>query len=167
MKDKPQRKQSSAKSETNSERKLNEVARISTDTTVSKTHLRDLTSKTLPESEVQVYQAQSNAIEAKLRRHRFKSSRAIHSAHRECLECESPLKGTPWEDALRFRSTSVTSSSFSPQRYRKLIGQRSAKEEECIDFWMTFFGWILTVLFLGQNGRWLSEHDSFSLCWFT
>lgn len=43
MKDKPQRKQSSAKSETNSERKLNEVARISTDTTVSKTHLRDLT----------------------------------------------------------------------------------------------------------------------------
>lgn len=140
MKDQIHGKQSLTRSETNSERELNEVAKIETDTTVSTTHLRNVASKTLSGNELQVYQTHSNAIEAKLRRRRFKSSGTLRPAHRECLEFESPLKGTPWEEAMRFRSITATSCSNSPQRYRKLIRQRSEKEEECIDFWMKFFG---------------------------
>ncbi|PFX31371.1 hypothetical protein AWC38_SpisGene3766 [Stylophora pistillata] len=102
MKDQIHGKQSLARSETNSERELNEVAKIETDTTVSTTHLRNVASKTLPGNELQVYQTHSNAMEAKLRRRRFKSSGTLRPAHRECLEFESPLKGTPWEEAMRF-----------------------------------------------------------------
>lgn len=140
MRDQIQGKQSLAISETNSEWEKNDVAQKATDTELSKTHQRRSASITPPGNELGESQAQSSAIEAKLRRRRFKFSGALRAAHRECSESESPLKGTPWEDAMRFSSVPLSSYSSSPQRYRKLTRQRSAKEEECIDFWLKFFG---------------------------
>ena len=83
------------------------------------------------ESEQRDSQAQFNVTAAKLRTRRFAFTVALRS--------ESPLKGTPWEDAA-FSSVSLASASCSTQRNRILRLQRSAKEEESIDFCLKLFG---------------------------
>ena len=58
-----------------------------------------------------------------------------------CSFAESPLKGTSWGEAgLR----SVSAGHFYPSSQRRNQGnlrtKRSAKEQECIDLWLKFFG---------------------------
>ncbi|KAJ7356024.1 hypothetical protein OS493_027421 [Desmophyllum pertusum] len=111
-----------------------------TDTTVYKTHRRRSASRRSSANELQDSQSQSNATGAKLRRRRFKFIAVLRAAYSGCSE--SPLKGTPWEDHFGFGSVPLAStSSCPPRRNRKLRRQTSVKEEEeCIDFWLKFFG---------------------------
>ena len=91
-----------------------------------------------PENELKDSQAQSDAIGAQLRRRRFAFTAALRAAYSESFT-ESPLKGTPWEEAA-FSSVSLASSSCSTRRNRKLRLQRSAKEEKSIAFCLKLFG---------------------------
>lgn len=52
---------------------------------------------------------------------------------------ESPLKGTPWEEAgLRSVSSGLSYSSSQRRNQGNLRTKRSAKEQECIDLWLKF-----------------------------
>ena len=52
--------------------------------------------------------------------------------YNECSELESPLKGTPWEDAGW--------NPIASRRNRKPRREKSKQEEECVAFWLKFFG---------------------------
>ena len=91
-----------------------------------------------PVNELKDSQVHFNVIGAKLRRRRFAFTSALRAAYSESSS-ESPLKGTPWEEAA-FSSVSLASTSCSMRRNRKLRLQRSAKEEESIDFCLKLFG---------------------------
>lgn len=103
------------------------------DTTVSKTHQCTSSSRGLLGNERQDSQAQSYATEANVRRRRFKFAGVLNRVYSECSASESPLKGTPWEDA-------GWNSTASQKNRRHLGRQRNAKEEQSIDFWLKFFG---------------------------
>ena len=60
-----------------------------------------------------------------------KFSTVLPVAYSEC-SADSPLKGTPWEDAAI--------SSVTRNKRRLLRGKRSVKEQEHIEFWLNFFG---------------------------
>lgn len=109
-----------------------EVVNRGTVAVVFKTHHRRP-----PENELKDSQAQSNATGAKLRGRRFAFTAALRAAYSE--SSESPLEGTPWEEAA-FSSVSLVSYSCSTRRNRKLRLQKSAKEEESIDFCLKLFG---------------------------
>jgi len=85
------------------------------------------------ENELKDSQPQSSVTGAKLRRRRFAFAATLRAACSERFS-ESPLKGTPWEEAV-LSSVSLASSSCPT---RKL--QRSAKEEESIEFCLKLFG---------------------------
>ena len=105
---------------------------------VCKTHHRSAVRRP-HENEQRDSQAQFNVTAAKLRKRRFAFTVALRSVYSESFS-ESPLKGTPWEDAA-FSSVSLASASCSTRRNRNLRLQRSAKEEkESIDFCLKLFG---------------------------
>lgn len=114
-----------------------EVGNRRTVAVVFKTHHRTA-ARRLPENELKDCQAQSNVTGAKLRKHRFAFTAALRAACSENFT-ESPLKGTPWEEAT-FSSVSLASASCSALRNRKLRLQRSAKEKESIEFCLKLFG---------------------------
>ena len=91
-----------------------------------------------PENELKDCQAQSNVSGAKLRMRRYAFTAALRAAYSESFT-ESPLKGTPWEEAA-LSSVSLASATCSALGNRKLRLQRSAKEEESIDFCLKLFG---------------------------
>ena len=66
----------------------------------------------------------------------------IQRAATSGFSIKSPLKGIPWDQA-GFRSVS-SSLSYSSSQWRDqgtgLRQRRSAKEQECIDLWLKFFG---------------------------
>ena len=117
-------------------REEDEVGNRRTVTVVFKTHHRS--GRGPPENELKDCQAQSNFTGAKLRRGRYAFTAALRAAYSESFT-ESPLKGTPWEEAA-LSSVSLASASCSALRNRKLRLQRSAKEEESIDFCLKLFG---------------------------
>lgn len=88
-----------------------------------------------PENELKDSQPESSVTGAKLRRLRFAFAATLRAACSERFS-ESPLKGTPWEEAV-LSSVSLASSSC-PTRKPRL--QRSAKEEESIEFCLKLFG---------------------------
>ena len=90
------------------------------------------------ENELKDCQTQSNVSGAKLRRRRYAFTAALRAAYSESFT-ESPLKGTPWEEAA-LSSVSLASATCSALGNRKLRLQRSAKEEESIDFCLKLFG---------------------------
>lgn len=114
-----------------------EVGNRRTVAVVFKTHHRSAARRP-PENELKDSQVQSNVTGAKLRRRRFAFTAALRAAYSESFS-ESPLKGTPWEEA-ELSSASLASASCSTRRNRKLRLQRSAKEEESIDFCLKLFG---------------------------
>ena len=114
-----------------------EVGNSKTVAVVFKTHHRSAARRP-PENELKDSQSQSSVTGAKLRRRRFAFTDALRAAYSESLS-ESPLKGTPWEEAA-LSSISLASASCSTRRNRKLRLQRSAKEEESIDFCLKLFG---------------------------
>ena len=69
---------------------------------------------------------------AKLTRNRAKFAAVLQAASAE-YSSESPLWGTPWEDAGLHLASSQRKNGHLRQ-------QRSEKEQECIDFWLNFFG---------------------------
>lgn len=108
-------------------------------TAVFKTQQLGSDSRRPPRNELQDSQAQSNATEVRLLRSRSTCTAVLQRSYRESCP-ETPLKGTPWEDA-GFSSVTLISSSCSPRKNRSLTRQSSAKDEEAIaDFWMNFFG---------------------------
>ena len=114
-----------------------EVGNIRTVAVVFKTHHKTAARRP-PENELKDCQAQSNVTGAKLRRRRFAFTAALRAAYTESFT-ESPLKGTPWEEAA-LSSVSLASASCSALRNRKLRLQRSAKEKESIEFCLKLFG---------------------------
>lgn len=101
-------------------------------TDVSKT-LRRSASERSPENELQYRRIQSKATGTKSPRGRSKLTAVLQAAYSECFGFESPLKGTPWEDA-------GSVDAVAQRRRRLLRRQRSTKEKECIDFWLKLFG---------------------------
>lgn len=102
---------------------------------VLKTHQLSLDSKSPPRSKLEGAKTQSKATETRLK---LRSS-TVTASYSEC-HSESPLKGTPWEDA-GFRSVPSASPSCSPRKNRRLTRPSSAKDKESIaEFWKNFFG---------------------------
>ena len=133
MRDQIQRKQLLASLK--SECKEDQVLDRSIGKAVLKTYQLSLDSKIPPRSKLEGAKAQSKATETRLKL----PSYTITAAYSEC-HSESPLKGTPWEDA-GFRSVSLASPSCSPRKNRRLTRQSNAKDEESIaEFWKNFFG---------------------------
>lgn len=60
-----------------------------------------------------------------------KFSAVLPAAYSKC-SAHSPLKGTPWKDAAL--------SSVTQMKSRILRCKRGLKEQEHIEFWLTFFG---------------------------
>ena len=119
-------------------REEDEVVNRRTVAVVFKTHHKTA-SRRPPENELKDCQAQSNVAGAKLRRRRFAFTAALRAAYSESFT-ESPLKGTPWEEAA-FSSVSLASASCPALRNRKLRLQRSSsKEKESIEFCLKLFG---------------------------
>ena len=112
---------------------------------VFKMHPRSA-ARRMPENERKDSQVQSSVTGAKLRRRRFAFTASLRAAYSESFS-ESPLKGTPWEDAA-LNSVSLASASYSTGRNRKRRLQRSAKEEESIDFCLKLFGKDLEFSFI-------------------
>ena len=92
-------------------------------------HKSTSTRKMSPQNERQESRLQSTAarVNSPMSPSKFTSTAVLGMAYRDYCS-ESPLKGTPWEDAAL---GSVT------HRRRH---QRSAKEKEHIDFWLNLFG---------------------------
>lgn len=133
MKDQIPRKQLLAS--TKSESKEDEVLGRRIVATAFKTQLGSA-SKRPSKSELQDSQAKSKGTNTMLRRSTLIAG--LSTSYKECLYPESPLKGTPWEDA---GFSCVASSSSSPRKNQRLTRRSSAKDEESIaDFWMKFFG---------------------------
>ena len=55
---------------------------------------------------------------------------ALLTGYGEC-SADSPLKGTPWEDAAI--------SSVARKKHRRRTCKRRVKEQEHIEFWLNFF----------------------------
>ena len=65
----------------------------------------------------------------------------VHQAASSGCSFESPLKWTPWKEAgLRSVSDGRSYSSSQRRNQGNLRTKRSAKEQECIDLWLKFFG---------------------------
>lgn len=86
-------------------------------------------SEMLPVNKRQESRIQSNDTGSLTSRSQFTA--VLCTAYSECT-ADSPLKGTPWEDAAF--------QSVSSRRIRQLRRQRSAKEKENIEFWSNLFG---------------------------
>jgi len=112
-----------------------EVENRRTVAVVLKTTHHRLYARRPPENELKDSQPESSVTGVKLRRRRFAFAATLRAACSERFS-ESPLKGTPWEEAV-LSSVSLASSSCLT---RKLRLQRSAKEEESIEFCLKLFG---------------------------
>ena len=88
-------------------------------------------SEMLSVSKQQESTIQSNGTGVKSPTSRSQFTAVLCTAYSEC-SADSPLKGTPWEDAAF--------QSVRNRRIRQLRRQRSAKEKEYIEFWSNLFG---------------------------
>ena len=91
---------------------------------VSKTHQTSKATEKLTGDQRQDSQRQSNTSR--------KFPRAVLPALHSQRSADSPLKGTPWEDAA--------TSSFTRKKNQQLGRKRSVKEQEHNEAWVKFFG---------------------------
>ena len=94
----------------------NEVTERPGNAEVSKTHRSSTATEKLPGKQCQDSQIQPAVLP---------------TAYSEC-SADSPLKGTPWEDAVI--------SSVARNKSRQVRRKRSLKEQEHSRFWLKFFG---------------------------
>lgn len=106
-----------------SEWEEHEVAERQANAEVSETHQSRTASEMLPGNQRQDSRTQSNTA--------AKFPAVLRAAYSEC-STDTPLKGTPWEDAAI--------SSVTHRKSRQPRRKRSIKEEELIEFWLNFFG---------------------------
>ena len=96
---------------------------------------RSLTAHELHDSGIQVLSRRT----AEVPTNRAKFAAALRAPSTECSS-QSPLKGTPWEEAGVSSVPSLSSSATSQRKNRNMRHQRSTKKQDSVEFWLKFFG---------------------------